>query len=663
MISKETLEEQFPNLRIVFVRNDDSYISIVKDIAQEFMRDYVVPFLGAGISIDKPSNLLSSIDLIQPLRSALETCLKYAIKDIKPTPNDLKFKEKILENVKLEKLLDAFHKTHGQPALEYLSVLNITSWNYNHASIAALVKHKYLSRCVTLNFDLLIEEAVAAENLTCSTKCPLICQEFTYGHGDIDLHILKPHGSFTPPHISNDFSKHLSATLSQVGSKPNILNINSFQGIFLNNPSLLIAGYSDDDWDIFPIIDRLKYLIRRIFWVQYASDEQVNHKEVPILENSETKEAKYDALHKRIMPFLNSHKSCSILLIGSIKNLFEDILKELKIETSQIVQSNIERKIPNTPHFLPVEDKIDLQALKTILSLAILINETGSFSLSLLYWLKKNLETYNCPELLYQIEDLIGHTKHTWGNIRNAICHTKKVIAIKSTISNDKSFFANDFIWLGYEYLCMAKRPNIKKPFTILLIPIYVIIGFRLLKKGTNYALPSDRKKLRSFACYYKIDLLHSWGNLLMLFSPYLCKLFKPLFLWILTLYSRLSQETEIMESEYYWLRFLEVKIMAGVRVNKEDTDKMFDELERSYKLVQNNVQQGNIYAYKALVSYNLNPDDKTTPIKYLDEAEKVWKDVGGNISSGFRRIILFRRFIGQLSFFEAIRLFLKNSA
>lgn len=644
-------------LQTVFIRNDDSYSTIVQDIAQEFRKDCIVPLFGAGISFDSPSNLLLAKDLICPLINALRTCVKYAIDEIDLKSKDWDPIEKILKNVRMERLLDAFHKTHGRPALEYLSVLNGTTWNYNHASIAALAEYKYLTRCITLNFDLLIEEAIAARNLSCITECPLTNQKFDYGEGHQCLHILKPHGSFTPSQISVDPLKYLSATLSQVGSRPTISNMASFQRILINYPTLFVAGYSDDDWDIFPIIDRLKHMIKNIIWVQYATEDQVKHHIVPQMASSE-----YDALHKRIIPWLDMHKGNSTLLIGRLKYFFEDLLGEIGIKTLNLTAETVTRKMPDTTPFFPINNKIGLRVIKTNLSLAILIQQTGTFSVSLLKWLQKILQSYDHPELSWQVEDLIGHTKHTWGDINGAIRHTQKVITIKTSFSKGKSSVADEFIWLGYEYLCMAKRPNIRRPATILLMPIHVVKGLWYLRKGVKSAQPFDKKKLGSFASYYKADLLHSWGNLLMLFGPCSNRLCRPIFAFILKLYGRISQDSELMDGEYYWLRLLEAKIIAGAQVNREEVDRVLDEIERSYQLVQNNVQQGNTLAYKALLCYALNPKDKSTPIKYLNEAEMVWLQVGSGISSGFRRITLFRRFMGHITFVEAIKHFLKNS-
>jgi hypothetical protein len=102
----------------------------------------------------------------------------------------------------MERILDAIHQTHGRAALEYLSVLNGNAWNRNHSALASLVKAGLLPYCVTLNFDLLIEKAVAAIQASCRTICSLVDKQFQFGDGPERIQLLKPYGSFVPEHVS-----------------------------------------------------------------------------------------------------------------------------------------------------------------------------------------------------------------------------------------------------------------------------------------------------------------------------------------------------------------------------------------------------------------------------------------------------------------------------
>lgn len=642
-------------MQTVFIRNDDQYEKIILDFVND-LKSNIVPFFGAGISFDSPSNLPLASHLSNPLIKMLWNVAELALKEIDIHTDEIALAKKAFERIRLERLLDALHMTHGKIALEYLSILNGTTWNQNHASIAALVEHKYIDRCITLNFDLLIEKAVEARNLCSLTECPLTKQQFKCGNGPKRLNILKPHGSFTPSHVSDNPYEYLSATLSQVGSVPARENIKGFEKILFDCPALFIAGYSDDDWDIFPILNKLRHLIRNVIWVQYATDDQVNSRVIPKVMDSE-----YDALNNRIIPWLNTFDTKATLLIGPLKYFFTDILKVLEISADNNCAPSEESKhnYPDVTPFSPIKNKIEPTGLKTLVSLATLIQQTGNFSICLLKWLQNKLELYSLPELSWQVENLLGHTKHTWGDLKGAIEHTKNVIKIKSSSLGDSST-AEERVWLGYEYLCLLKRPNIKTPLALLKTPFYIYNGLKNLRKGVKYAELRNMKRLKDLVSYYKIDLLHSWINLLMLFGPVSRRLCKPLSGHIVKRYDRLANDSDLMDGEYYWLRFLEAKLLSGTEINCNKVYQMLDEIERSYDLVQNNVQQGNTYAYRALISYIVEGNTEQAK-KYLDHAEIVWNTVGKGISAGFRRIILFRRFMGQETFCSAIRKFLGN--
>jgi hypothetical protein len=77
----------------------------------------------------------------------------------------------------------------------------------------------------------------------------------------------------------------------------------------------------------------------------------------------------------------------------------------------------------------------------------------------------------------------MGHTKHTWYDIDAAIRHTMKVIRVKSSFSG-KATAASQLVWLGYQCLCLAKRPNLRKPFNIVKAPFYVLKGLQYLRRG-----------------------------------------------------------------------------------------------------------------------------------------------------------------------------------
>ena len=172
---------------------------------------------------------------------------------------------------------------------------------------------------------------------------------------------------------------------------------------------------------------------------------------------------------------------------------------------------------------------------------------------------------------------------------------------------------------------------------------------------------PNDHRSLTALAQYYVVDLLHSWAALLMLLGPHTVRLCRPVFLFISALYQHVAVESGFMDWEYYWLRHLEVKLLAGEEVDRSEVDEKLSQIERNYSLIQNNVQMGNAHAYRALVA-SVPDRDRQRALDHLHKASEAWMKSGSEIAAGSRRIALFRRFIAptQLSLAESIRLVLR---
>mgnify|MGYP000492397360 CR=1 FL=1 len=204
------------------------YKDLVRDMADCLRKRQVVPFLGAGISFETPSCLPMARQFVEPLVDVLWRSGETAFREIQPSPNDVKRLESVLRDARMERLLDALCQAYGEEALDYLSPLASECWNPNHGAIAAIAKEGLLRWCITLNFDLLLESAAYAHGVASHTVCPILDRSFSVGSGAMSLKIVKPHGSFVP--ADSQYRKHelLSATLSQVGSRPAKRNIKVF---------------------------------------------------------------------------------------------------------------------------------------------------------------------------------------------------------------------------------------------------------------------------------------------------------------------------------------------------------------------------------------------------------------------------------------------------
>lgn len=315
------------SFQAIYIRDDtQQYRKLVAETAVAFRNRSLLPFAGAGISSGKPSCLPMAKALINPLAEVLWQVDKRLVifKDI--NANEKQLALNALKDAKLERLLDALQYAYGRSAIEYLSVLNGGKCNFNHEAIAALARNGFLPVCITLNFDLLIEQATRA----CIVECPLSDKTpFQFGTSPYSLRVIKPHGSLAP---DGDPYRYLSATLTEIGSEPARANEKAISEAIDQCRVLLVMGYSDNDWDIFPIIMNQSVRsqkLNRIIWVQYAESEIVKLVKQRGLEQLPKEDL--EPLSRHIQPWFRDLKIESVLLIGDVSDFLEDVLKVLSI--------------------------------------------------------------------------------------------------------------------------------------------------------------------------------------------------------------------------------------------------------------------------------------------------------------------------------------------
>lgn len=635
----------------------------------------VCPFLGAGISRAHPANLPLAGPLVSELVSVLDRAFEVGLTLTGLADRSVSVERERIRRARLEQLLDALYRAHGPRALDLIACLNGRHWNMNHAVLAALAQAGFLPTCVTLNFDLLIEYAIARRGASCMTVCPLLKTGFATGDEPHCTRIVKPHGSFTPPHVGPDAYSHLSATLSQAGTRPSLRNRAALDSAFDQSPVLLVAGYSDDDWDIFPIVQELTPRLRRVVWVEYAASADNAAAKREAL-RSGTADA---APHSRVVQWLRANAVHATLLFGRVDELLGRIAQRVRV--SAVLPSGSNQPPPiDASAFAVTVDVQKPQSLRTLTAVAGMTRNARSGE-ALLHWLQGRDEVRRMPELTAQVNEHRAHAYHTAGAIRPAIKCMFARVRQKETMR--RSELADDYLWIGYEFLCLAKRPQRKVRETasntvvdasrqnwllhrslrfvcwLLEIPENVWRGAHWMNRAITISRSDQRASIRARAQYYWADLLHSWGNLLMLCGPRGRHVTKPLFRLIASRYHRVHVQSpegaELMLNDYFWMRHLESRILAsGTISNRLPVLGKLDEIAHRNRLVQDDVQTGNTHAYKALILFLADRNAEAAALE-LDKAEAAWSQWDGSMAAGRRRVALFRRFIGQTSFREAL--------
>jgi len=117
--------------------------------------------------------------------------------------------------------------------------------------------------------------------------------------------------------------------------------------------------------------------------------------------------------------------------------------------------------------------------------------------------------------------------------------------------------------------------------------------------------------------------------------------------------------ESDLMEDEYYWLRRFEARLLGGEPIDRSQVESMLEDIGRAHEVIQDNAQIGNNLAYRSLIAFLLDQDRKLAR-DYLGKAEITWRKAEKDLGSGQRRVLFFRRFMGDLSFWNTAVRFLR---
>ena len=308
------------NVRRVFIGQSDTAVgAVAAELAFDFEEANCVLLIGAGASAGPPSNVPLATSLMLELRRALWKSVLPFVRSHQLPATARESAKAILKEARLERILDALQETHGPEAIHrFLDALDAEQWNQTHALIASLATSGRLPVCITLNFDCLIEKSIQAHGGGVRTECPLKDNAgFETGGDPGRCRLIKPHGSIAPAGFEGGRYSLLAPTLDEIGNHPDPRNVAAIDSS-LRGRSLLVLGYSDNDWDIFPILERAADHLRHVYWVQYANKAVVERKLDPA-----------EPSFPRIISWLERCRSRTTLLVGDPAELLRAVCGEL----------------------------------------------------------------------------------------------------------------------------------------------------------------------------------------------------------------------------------------------------------------------------------------------------------------------------------------------
>ena len=237
---------------------------IVGELEKAAQAGQLTVWVGAGISYSPPASLPLALQIVQSACKAIASALSIPL-DVLLTHQG--------EIMRLEPFLRLIEVVCSFQDIEnFLDFLRLGKPNQNHIALASLLSAYAGCTVISLNFDYLIEEALQDYFGIVSKVVVPAKQEEEYvysllennevGHVDnreLVGRIIKPHGTL----IKNHGTCGIIATVQELGSGlPSVLEERIRE--LINNRFLLVIGYSDDDLDLFPLLQSTHP--RAVYW-------------------------------------------------------------------------------------------------------------------------------------------------------------------------------------------------------------------------------------------------------------------------------------------------------------------------------------------------------------------------------------------------------------
>lgn len=599
----------------------------IETIAQFLYNKKVTLFTGAGIS--RPSGLPLSGTFIKNISETMCEAIRTVNLGTNKEQHEL---ERVLPLYPLEKLLDSLVNKYGEDALKILTILESGFPNYNHSAIAQLAKNDYLDTIITLNFDVLFENALLASDISFTWNLPLSSVKQEFLGSDKNVTLIKPHG--TLPVSGYPYkSYYLAATLSQCGDRPRPENAKSFKSTARIRPVLIVAGYSNNDWDISPLLRTTDW--SHIIWIEHFKPKK--NSDVP----SPEKPCQY------IQSWLENHPA-SWLIYGDVKDILRQLLKIIGINSDYSQNTTHQLNSRDAPELKPeVKFLLDKPEAVAFSAISLLDGKFNDLYESLLFQLGELSGIHNDNRLSGQWDMAMAwyyHAQHS--DIRKSSNIRRKLLpALLNQDRNNEIDLLGNYLSIHYDHLATFRRPYLNPFFIYDLFMIFKYKRklFELIKKikstkPDNPWIIAQANKHEALAKYHIVDLIHKWGYHFLPFENRRFRIFtKWLFRRISLAYGKLFESYPMLNWEYPYVRYIESMMIADCI---EDREEIMSMLQKNLNMFERTGLAGH-HAYAMAVHAIINNDRKT-----FNKSFKLMVDENNITTPGGKlRMILFKRY------------------
>ena len=540
---------------------DDKLEAASCELAELFQRRRVTIFAGAGVSI--PSGLPDSPTLIKSIsRVLLESLKELRLVGIE----DLDTAADIIAGYRLEPILDAIVRFHGNSGIDFLSCFGSAQPSYDHHAAAILASQGYLDNIITLNFDPLFEMALQRLSVPFTWHLPLASVYESPKHSPTRVKITKPHGTLPVEEYSYD-DYYLAATLQYAGDHPQEENIRAIIAVSKESPVLLVCGYANMDWDMFPILSSVPW--ERVYWIQHS-----------------------DRPPQSVVNWLGARKPhTSWLLFGDVQLLLMRILEHFRITDNVTIGTNLPMRNPD------LSSLVSKRAATAFAAVSLLAGKKNMPYRSMLAELGRHEQIVREKRLLEIWEREMAWSYHVHErDPHKAIRRYRRVIPLSLKTSDIDLDRLSDCLSMYYEYISTLKRFYVD-----LLLPLDIFfalkwrrelldrVGKAMASQQGNPWVKKEVGRLLALTRYFVLDVYHNWGYHLLLFAnPLVRNVVKRAFRKIARLYDALAKEHPDIDWEYHFVRRVEAHLLAlnatsdSMKVKLKEVCDMFDQTGQS---------------------------------------------------------------------------------
>ncbi len=424
--------------------NEIDFVEYEESIESLFSPKSSYTFLvGAGISMDPPSNMPSAKQIV---RGLLE--LFAPSKEI----NNLLSLKMLRFELVVEKIRNEFDGD-----LRFLDYLEyVTEPNLIHLFLAnTITRGNYV---VTTNFDYMIERALllVLDKQWHKEIIPIITREdFIFYQEPENLiksgkyPLYKIHGSKYNIITGTNTQDSLITTISALGKgreEGETFAIEPFKKAtvynLMNDRTLVVMGYSgSDDFDIGPTLRELPFL-NRIIWIERYQGNQIKISKIKPDEISESQLGS-SQLHNLLRNISSTGNFDVILIRANTQNFIKENLWEIFLPYIPINRVNLDKPETNVPKFS--------EWIKSLFQDISLVKKYR-LATQLFYSLKDIEATKRCSEkgLLFSNEtnnlasksyflNFLGMINQITGNYENAVKNYKEALQIDEILKDDVS--------------------------------------------------------------------------------------------------------------------------------------------------------------------------------------------------------------------------------